>query len=938
MVELTADERDLLERISDKEELQPFFFRKVKGLKWFDALAERGYFNAEKNPAPVPSKEEGYVNVPFWPATEYLVMASLELGSNEVYAERLITVVRTVTKYAIKHGFSNFRTWWQFSRVVQNIPPTLIQEEDIALFDYWLDDPYERNLVAEEIGEKWLIALLDGDDEAGKELATKLLSMIYRLEFRKPKSRFGTLKEVVLRFRSVSTKQIRGEVASKAGSVLGMKAIRMFQERLELILVELGNDKWSSMWRPAIEDHEQNHGTDKAEDIILEAYRDSLLAYIETFPERSSEYVKELLSNPFETVRRIAIYALDQRFQNLNTYVDHVITKEYFTGTFRHELWQLLRNHYKQLRPEQKHHVWEAIVGLVETDETGKVSEGVTAYRRAIWLSAIKDCEDSLAAAYKEHIEIIGGEPEHPDFSGYVSGGWIDHQSPFSKEELLSLDTTELVKQLNAYLVTYQPSRGLDEPDLEGLVKMLRQVVKAEPLRYYNHLHKFSESDLCFVYEVIAAYRELWSENAQLPWDEIWDSLLRFCRDLVTEERFWIAENMAKKSSFVANRDWLVREIGELIEGGTKSDKHAFDEQFIELAEEVILALLEKERGEEFKFDSDTVTVAMNSPRGSCIEALINLSLRSCRLADKGEGNHIAIWAHYQPIYDAELARAEVGEYEFAALLVSYLPNFLYLSEKWVLSNLHNIFDQRNYQKWLCAMNGYAYISTVHQKIYNHLKISGDFIRALDDENIKERVYAKIIQNIAVGYINNEDQLDNESSLIHQLLVRRKYQELSQLIWFFWVQRKDGDENIRAKVFELWSRLLAVIDINTREGKQLASKLCDWSIFIDEVNLGNKRLILAVAPFAEEEYNSHDLLESIAKISVKQPSEAYEIWLHLLKGTSNDFPESAIRVALTNLLQEGQNGVRMAKRIVSEYIRSGNERPRQWLQEIMESA
>ncbi len=146
-------------------------------------------------------------------------------------------------------------------------------------------------------------------------------------------------------------------------------------------------------------------------------------------------------------------------------------------------------------------------------------------------------------------------------------------------------------------------------------------------------------------------------------------------------------------------------------------------------------------------------------------------------------------------------------------------------------------------------MNGYAYIGTVHEKIYNHLKKHGHFIRALDDKNIKKRVYGKIIQNIAVGYINNSEKLENESSLVHQLLVRRKYKELSQLIWFFWVQRKDGDENIRAKVFELWPRLLDVIDTNSREGRQLASKLCDWSIFVDEVNLGNKHLILAVAPF-----------------------------------------------------------------------------------------
>ena len=61
-----------------------------------------------------------------------------------------------------------------------------------------------------------------------------------------------------------------------------------------------------------------------------------------------------------------------QRFQNLNTCVDHIITGQYFTSNFRHELWHLLRNHYNEFRPEQKHHVSEAIAGLAETDETGQ--------------------------------------------------------------------------------------------------------------------------------------------------------------------------------------------------------------------------------------------------------------------------------------------------------------------------------------------------------------------------------------------------------------------------------------------------------------------------------------------------------------------------------------------------------------------------------------
>lgn len=939
MIKLTPDERDLLERIDAKEELRPFFFRKAKGLKWFDALAERGYFKPDQNPRPLPSKEEGYVNIPFWSAAEYLVATSSELLSegNKAYAEKFIEVIRTVTKHAFDHGFSNYRTWWHFSKVVQNIPPILIQDEDIVLFDCWLNDPYERDLVAEEIGEKWLTALLESDDEHSKKLAGKLLNIIYRLEFRKLERGLGTRKEAVLRFRPWAARNISEKVASKAGRVLGMNAVRIFQDRLESILVELDNDKWSSIWRSTIENNEQNHSVDNAEDIILEAYRDSLLAYFEAAPDTSREYIEALLISPYETIRRIALYVIDQRFGYLGSYVDRVITGQYFTSNFRHELWNLLNNHYKEFGPELKRRVLETVDGLTETGETEQLSIGATAYQRAIWLSAIKDYGDDIAKLYQQCVDIIGGEPEHPDFSSYMSGGVVDHKSPYSMEELLSLDATELVKQLGTYLKTYQPSQGFNEPGLEGLVKMLRQAVKAEPLRYYNQLHKFSGSDLSFVYALIGAYSELWSENAQLPWDEIWDSLLEFCLDIVEQERFWSQDNSEKRSPFVANRHWIVSGIGSLVEAGTKSDDHAFSEKLLNQAEKVISILLERENGKEFKIDSDVVMVAINSPRGRCIEALINLTLRSCRLENKQCGNHAEIWAYFQPIYDAELARAEIGEYEFVTLVANYLPNFIYMSKEWVLANLDNIFDKDNYQKWLCAMNGYAYVGTVYEEIYKHLKENGDLVRALDDENIKERVDENIIQNIAVAYINDFEKLEDESSLVHQLLVRRQPKELGQLIWFFWSQRKNEDERIRIKVFELWPRLLDVIDTRNREGRRLASKLCDWSVFVDEVNEENKPLLLAIVPFAEEEYNSHNLLESIGKISVKQPFEAYEIWLRLLEGTSRDFPEEAIRAALTNLARVGPDGLRKAKRVVSEYLRGGNERPAQWLREIKES-
>ena len=118
--------------------------------------------------------------------------------------------------------------------------------------------------------------------------------------------------------------------------------------------------------------------------------------------------------------------------------------------------------------------------------------------------------------------------------------------------------------------------------------------------------------------------------------------------------------------------------------------------------------LLSREKGSEFDLDKDAVSISINSPRGHCIEALINMTLRSCRLSDKNnKKDHSEVWTHFQQYYDAELGRADSKnpEYEFATLVTNYLPNFLYMSKEWVLGNLHRIFDQGHHLKYQTLCN-----------------------------------------------------------------------------------------------------------------------------------------------------------------------------------------------------------------------------------------
>ena len=192
----------------------------------------------------------------------------------------------------------------------------------------------------------------------------------------------------------------------------------------------------------------------------------------------------------------------------------------------------------------------------------------------------------------------------------------------------------------------------------------------------------------------------------------------------------------------------------------------------------------------------------------------------------------------------------------------------------------------------------------------------------------------KIVQNIAIAYVNDFELLDDETSLIHHLLIRREHSELDHLIWFLWTLRKDRNEKTERKIFELWPRMIQTIDIKTREGRRLASKLCYWMVFVDKVNDTNKPLILAVIPYADD---SSESLESIARISAHQPFEAYEIWRRMLGSARPTYPREAIRTTLGNLIAQGAAGVRKAKEIVSLYLEGGDEDPYTIFKEIRQT-
>ena len=935
MNKLTANEIDLLARIQASPELRILFFRQVKGLKWFDVLQEAGYFKAENIPAPIPAKEVGYVQIPRWDAVEYLVNTVHELSNESAkeYVPRFLEIIVAGTRYAQDNDFSNYHVWWQFAKILFKIPCEVLTPDDLGVVDYWLDDKYERGLVTDVIGVKWLPLLLANDNEHLLSLAYRLLDILFEVRFSTEKD----AKRVSIRFSDYTAEKVTESIADVAGRRLGKRAVLVLQSKITRLLDELENDTWSAVWQPAIEKHEQNKYHHDAENVLIEVYRNTLCGYMAVNPAEACEYISSLLNCPYQTIKRVAIYCIGKYYESCKSFTDTLLDENYFQANYRHEIWHFLNQHYGGFSEVQKQKVFALIQLEVQTDNDGLVIEGASAYKRSIWLIAIKDFGDEELLRYQEALTVSKTKPENPDFSSYMTVVWGGHHSPYSVEELGALSISELAKTLNEY----KGSKDWSEQGIEGLTQALKQVFKNTPLKYCYLLHSFSNLDLTYINSIIEAYSDLWSDKIKLPWDDLLQYLLEYITSILDQPRLRCCLASAQQGDgIIVDCNRIVSAIARFFESGAKSDDHAFPAKYHNNIEVILKNLLEQLAGEEFKHDSDAVSKAINSPRGKCIEALINLTLCACRLEDrssKTDSDHSKIWARYQGYFDVELDRSNKGEYEFATLVTNYLPNFLYMSREWVLDHLPRIFDHSDYLKWSCAIQGYSYVGLVYPEIYGFLKEQGDFLLALDDNTLKDRVRERLIEHIVVAYFDNFEILDEKNSLIVDLINRCFFSELSHFIWFIWIKYTKNDESLRRKVYELWPLLLANLDLSREEDRKLASKLCHWASFINHIDEQRMELLITIAPYADEAYNSYGLLTELARISEEQPFEVNQIWQQMLQGCVPEYPDEAIRTILNNLVSSGSDGIREARNIVSQYLKKGSTGPSMCLKEILNS-
>ncbi|KGJ96600.1 hypothetical protein SAMN04487870_0999 [Pseudoalteromonas sp. DSM 26666] len=922
---LTVKQRNALQRVRNEPALKPWLFKKVDDLVWFDAFLESGYLDPECNPAPV-TKSDGTIHIPSWPITEYLVSSSLKLREeNDVeMARKYLSLLKEVTQYAVANERSNYRTWWQFSKILRNIPLEVINLDDIGCVSDWLNDKFDRYLVNKEISE-WMLELIDINTEQSVSFGIFLLDKLFAIH--SVEGRYADNKhEAVLGFDDYQAGKFIEENAAALGEKLGLVAVNLCEQKLKEVLDINRNDKWSNVWRNAIPEHKQSSRHNDADDIVLKLFRDALLGYVkEDSDNNANEKLTELINSDYQTIKRVAIYVASVYFEKLEQQViTLVIQPNHFNDKYRHELWHFIHKNFSSLRAEQQKSVIAAIESLNVTDEeTGVLLDKPTAYKQSNWFAAIKDENEVTQAKYQACVDITGAEPDHPDFSCYMSGGVAVDVSPLSVSELAVM--LEDIDSLIHFLNEYKEVGHFNEPGIEGLVNTFEELVLLDSCEILNNLDSFIDLKPHYLDKIFSAYSKLWTDKAQRPWNELWPKIINFATKLFNEASFWNSVDNTDSGPFIGDKHWVISSYCRLVESGCEKDEHAFSLELTHDVKNTLELILNKASGEDFNDDSDAVSMAINSPRGRCLEAYFKLALYQCRNVEKDSEEHIRIWAGYQPTFDNELSKPHTaGEYEFITILLMYVRNFLYLSKDWTVQNIEQMFGETNSLQWRCAIQAYSYVGWLIPEIHAHFKEKQYYPALLDDESFSDTVKGRYIEYACIEYLQKRDQLDDES-LLRLLLGRQKESELSKVVWFLWSIRDQNIEKTKELVFALWPDLVELINQQNFDKKPLASKLALWVEYIDELTVDTKAWLMAVAPYVNDDHNGMSFMKEMARLSEGYATDVADIWIETLSKPFYMYDLDPLETIFKNIISLGQVGQVISKKIADIYIKNNDE-------------
>lgn len=903
MNHLTTKQQSFIEQMVSDEELSRHGFRllleRADRFTFFGPLKEAGLFNPQRNPAPIPAPEEGYVRIPYWSALDYLVAAakfSGEQGDLEL-ANAVMSIVREVSEWNDANGSlrGNYHTAHKFAQILGLVPTSVVSRADLNFLGDWLRNRFERMLISNAMDEIVIPRFLSSADPHDWLKAVDVLKHCTAVEW-EDASGLRSAKTVVEPFW---LGELINHHAKTFGSKIGNAAAGVFIERIREVFCSEIHKEHSSIYRAAIEDHDQNHQFREAENLLVEGLRDVLCGWVERNETGAVEYVKALVSDELEILRRIAIYIINKHWSRLRSLYSFIVEQDPFRMGHLHELYGLLKAHFKDLNAEDQERTIAAIRTISAPNTDGDAEQARKKIQQT-WLSGMVGQNSATVDKWFADLSAdpaVGNLSEHPDFSSYMSVSVGREESPYSISELIGFASAKiLVQQLQAF----KPTNEWRKPSLEGLSSNLSGAVQSTPQAFFDVLPDLLLAKPIFQYSVIKGLNAALTStegSANTDWRAGWGDTVTFLESLLGQPAFWHGEDNL-------HRDWTISAIADLLRDSCQNQSLACESSFLPRVQRLIEILLQQ-TNLTLELSGDMMTSALNSPRGRIIRTLFSHALHSCRLSDDNTKTHNDVWKQIEPLFESEIARCRNANYEFSTLCGANIAQLDYLSPQWTSNHIMQIFPKSFEANEKCAIAGLAYASFSRQ-VYQYL-LDGEVIeRALCYELPSRETREKLVERIVVAYIWEMETLN--SLRFDRLFTIECVSDLEHAAWTLWTFRKQELTSIQKDlIIAFWKRCSELSRRLKVPHPKLLAALGLLACYLPDAKDSHRELLIAVAPYVHIGHHTYVFIDELQRMAVSSPEGVCAVLDEMVKSHVPDYDyKDQLKVLLRTLIELGQ--------------------------------
>jgi hypothetical protein len=913
--------RRAIEQIRKRRVNYEYFFEKLDSPDWIEPLLKEGFFGS-----PEPAKREGeWISFPIWPESRYLVRMALKAP------ELVLPVIMKIPET------NNVRVHEDLAQAALAMPPELAAKWAQKEARWVSKQDYLYFLLPEKLGQ--VVAHLAEANEIDTALA--LARALLKLKPDPWTEEKGLLPRPRARCDWWLYGKVVKDVATALVDAAGMRAFGLLCELLE-DAVRLSRRRkesvppadYSFVWREAIESEREVE--DDVTNILVSAVRDAAERIAEKEQGSVPELVRKLESHSWHIFCRIALHLLRKYAKSAPEMVsERLSNRELFDEIgVRREYFLLQRECFAMVGPREMGNIFSWIEQGPDPERfkdsieqwSGKrpSDEEAEKYRKKWQLERLSPIKEFLPENWKKVYEELAkeyGEPQHPDLPVHYES-WSGPTSPKTVAELKQMGVDSVLQ----FLKTWQgPEEGHFEPDKVGLGRVLQGVVKDECVAYAKVAPNLAVEDVApvYAYHFLEGLREAWKEGKTFDWDPV----------------IGMCESVVEKPD---HSKWRLprKAIADLFQEALRDDKHRIPDEFLPRVKRILLSDLvydeEPTEEHEAKYggtNMDPATLAINTVRGSAIEALIYYAMTIARsqLA-KNETPHLE--EDVRRVFTEKVVDKTKEPSQAVHSLFGYFFPYLHFCDKeWAETHVKDIFpaEEEKEKYWDAAWSSYVCFNRVWGLVFKILK--AEYERAIRDmgrgkvwRGIGESANNRLAEHIAVLYWWGEIKIgDDLFTLFYQ---SAPADVRGHVIWFLGDVLADQSEDVRKEKWPLLRGLWEERVSAERKGEKkenLVKELphfAGWATACPEPLVDMVSLLKAVVPYyGQYDISVGDVLDYLNRECAKYPNESMMILSALKESPAlmslAGYKDEQIRSVLKSVMKKGSDATR---RLADDFV------------------